>query len=105
MNILVANIGSTSFKYRLYDFPSETLSARGGVERIGAANSRSYVFVGNETREKIAPVPDHGAAVAACLEQLADPKDGCLASPADLAAIGFKAVHAKGVTGVQVVDD
>ncbi|MGL5098321.1 MAG: acetate/propionate family kinase, partial [Planctomycetia bacterium] len=77
----------------------------GGVERIGAANSRSYVFAGNETREKIAPVPDHGAAVAACLEQLADPKDGCLASPADLAAIGFKAVHAKGVTGVQLVDD
>lgn len=41
MKILVANIGSTSFKYRLYQMPDEKLLARGGVERIGAENSRS----------------------------------------------------------------
>ena len=105
MNVLIANIGSTSFKYRLYAMPEERLVARGGVERIGADNSRSYVFLGEETAERIAPVPDHGAAVAACLEQLTDPKAGCLASAAELSAIGFKAVHAKGMTGVQRVDD
>jgi acetate kinase len=105
MKILVANIGSTSFKYRLYDMPAEKLLARGGVERIGAANSRSYVHQGERTAEKIAPVPDHAAAVAACLAQLTDSKDGCLQSAEELAAIGFKAVHAKGVSGVQRVDD
>lgn len=105
MNILVANIGSTSFKYRLYAMPQERLAARGGVERIGSANSRSYVLVGSETIEKIAPVPDHGAAVGACLEQLTDPTRGCLKDAGELAAIGFKAVHAKGLSGVQVVDD
>ena len=33
MKILVANLGSTSFKYRLYDMADERLLARGGVER------------------------------------------------------------------------
>src|SRR5262249_44384033 len=42
-------------------------------------------------------------AVRLCLEQLADKK--CLASPRELAAIGFKAVHAQGLTGVHRVDD
>src|SRR5262249_22910143 len=48
---------------------------------------------------------DHAAAVRLCLEQLADPKRRCLESPAELAAIGFKAVHAQGVSGVQRVDE
>lgn len=105
MKILVANIGSTSFKYRLYAMPEETLLARGGVERIGAQSSRSYVFVGAETIEATGPVPDHGAAVARCLEQLTDPKAGCLADASELAAIGFKAVHARDKSGVQLVDE
>jgi acetate kinase len=105
MKILVANLGSTSFKYRLYDLPGESLLARGGVERIGAANSRTFVLLGDRTLENVAPVPNHAAAVAACLAQLADPQQGCLESAGDLAAIGFKAVHAAGVSGVQRVDD
>ena len=34
MKILVANLGSTSFKYRLFDMNGEKVLARGGVERI-----------------------------------------------------------------------
>ena len=106
MNILVANIGSTSFKYRLYAMPEEKLLARGGVERIGAANSRSYVVLDDgRARESIAPVANHAAAVSSCLTQLTDVKTGCLRSADDLAAIGFKAVHAKNISGVQIVDD
>lgn len=105
MKVLVANIGSTSFKYRLYQMPDETLLARGGVERVGADNARSYVLVGNQTLERIGPVPDHGAAVESCLAQLTDPKIGCLKEPGELSAIGFKAVHARRLSGVQIVDD
>lgn len=105
MKILVANIGSTSFKYRLYAMPEEKLLARGGVERIGAENSRSYLIGTTETIEKIAPVRDHGAALAACLEQLTDPKTGCLKDASEISVVGFKAVHAGTVTGVQIVDD
>ena len=36
MIVLIANLGSTSFKYRLYDMAkAEALLAKGGVERIG----------------------------------------------------------------------
>ena len=33
MKILVANLGSTSFKYRLFDMTDERVLARGGVPR------------------------------------------------------------------------
>jgi acetate kinase len=48
-------------------------------------------------------VPDHGAAVRLCLDQLADPEIGSVRSADEVAAIGFKAVHARGLTGVHKV--
>ena len=36
MKILVANLGSTSFKYRLFDMDGQRQLARGGIERIGS---------------------------------------------------------------------
>ncbi len=104
MKILVANLGSTSFKYRLFDMDGERLLARGGVERIGSPQSRCFVEANGKREEATVAAKDHAVAVRLCLEQLSDPKRGCLKSPAELAAIGFKAVHARGVTGVQRVD-
>jgi acetate kinase len=105
MKILVANLGSTSFKYRLFDMASERLLARGGVERIGSERSRCYLEAGRNKEEAYLVAPDHAVAVRLCLQQLSDPKLECLKDPSELAAIGFKAVHAKGVTGVQRVDE
>ena len=34
MNILVANLGSTSVKYQLLDMPSEAVIAKGKIERV-----------------------------------------------------------------------
>jgi acetate kinase len=108
MKVLVANLGSTSFKYRLFDLP-ETAGeeggmelARGGVERIGATESRVYATAGATVREAVMPVPDHGVALEAALEQLTG-SGGPLGSASDVAAVGFKAVHggrAGGVTRV-----
>src|ERR1700730_13249323 len=121
MKILVANLGSTSFKYRLFDMADERVLARGGVERIGSGVlgrvrraaggrigsdvSRCFVEAGGVRDEAHLAAPDHAVAVRHCLKQLADPKLGCLKSPAELAAIGFKAVHAQKMTGVQRVDE
>ena len=105
MKILVANLGSTSFKYRLFDMTDERVLARGGVERIGAENARCYIEAGKLRDEATLAAKDHAVAVRLCLKQLADPKLGCLKDAAELAAIGFKAVHAQGITGVQRVDD
>src|SRR5579884_455904 len=105
MKILVANLGSTSFKYRLFDMTTEAVLARGGIERIGSSQSPCFVESGGQREEAIVEARDHAAAVRLCLEQLADPKRRCLRDPSELAAIGFKAVHAQGLSGVQRVDE
>lgn len=105
MKILVANLGSTSFKYRLFDMTDEQMLARGGVERIGEAESSCFVEANGEREELTISAPDHAVAVRLCLEQLSDPKRGCLQNPEELAGIGFKAVHAQAMTGVQRVND
>ena len=103
MKILVANLGSTSFKYRLFDMADEKMLARGGVERIGSPESKCFVEVGGQREELTITAKDHAVAVTLCLQQLTDKK--CLTSPQELSAIGFKAVHAKGITGVHRVDE
>ncbi len=105
MKVLVANLGSTSFKYRLFAMDKEELLARGGVERIGSSQARSYCIIGDTQWEKTGPVPDHAAALESCLQQLTRPETAVLTSVAELAAVGFKAVHARGLSGVQRVDD
>jgi acetate kinase len=103
MKILVANLGSTSFKYRLFDMADERQLARGGVERIGSAESPCFVEIAGKRQELRARVPDHAVAVRQCLAQLTDPATGCLQSEAEVAAIGFKAVHGGRISGVQRV--
>jgi len=103
MKILVANLGSTSFKYRLLDMADEKQLARGGIERIGAAESRCVVEIEGRQEELTAAVPDHAVAVCKCLEQLTATDTGCLNSADEVAAIGFKAVHGGRISGVQRV--
>jgi len=106
MKILVANIGSTSFKFRLFEMPAERELARGGVERIGQARSRCYFRRAgqqdwDESQQRVA---NQGQALARCLEWLTGTDPPVLADPSELAAVGFKAVIAKGLTGVHRVD-
>src|SRR5437588_619631 len=83
MKILVANLGSTSFKYRLFDMADEQVLARGGVERIGSDQARCYVTVGAAKEEAELAARDHAVAVQLCLRQLSDPKFNCLRDPAE----------------------
>ncbi len=89
MRILVANIGSTSFKHRLYERDGEKVLAEGRAERIGQPGG---------------PCPDYETAVSACLREIAGPGKP-LASLDDLAAVGFKTVHARGMSGCRIVDE
>src|SRR5581483_5336241 len=77
MKILVANLGSTSFKYRLFDMEDEHVLARGGVERIGSDQARCFVETGGKRDEAVLAARDHAVAVRLCLKQLAD--KNCLA--------------------------
>ncbi len=100
MKVLVSNLGSTSFKYRLFDMNDERELARGAVERIGAPQSPCRVKIGSWSDERVMAVPHHGVAVQACLQQLTDAEHGCLKDPSELTAIGFKAVHGGRYSGV-----
>lgn len=105
MKVLVANLGSTSFKYRLFDMTNETQLARGSIDRIGSPSSLCKVSIGNYSGSMEMHVPHHGVAVDACMQQLTDREHGCLESPADVSGIGFKAVHGGRLQGVFRIDE
>ena len=107
MKVLVANLGSTSFKYRLFDLSNETQLAKGGIDRIGqpGALSSCSVQIGSYKAETQESVPSHAAAVGICLEQLTDAEHGCLKSVDEVGGIGFKAVFAGNLSGVRIVDE
>jgi len=89
MKVLIPNIGSTSFKFRVLDMPAEILLAEGRVERIGQPGS---------------DCPDYPAAIAKCLAEIAGPGKP-LASIAEIDAVGFKAVHAGPFNKPQIIDE
>ena len=96
--ILVANIGSTSFKFRLIEMPCERILAKGGMERIGSADSTFKYQLGSEPEVKGSqPFPDYSAAIA-FVEKI-------LGGFQHLAAVGFKPVMARGISGTQVLDE
>ena len=73
MKILVANLGSTSFKYRLFDLTSETQLARGSIDRIGQPASACVVEIDAQRQEIQRQIDDHAQAVDFCLQQLTWP--------------------------------
>ena len=83
MKILVANIGSTSLKWRLFDCSNsaERLLHKGGFERV----------------------TDYSKAIEDCLAELKTTK--AIASESELSAVGFKTVIAKNVTGCVRLDE
>ncbi|HUE36294.1 MAG TPA: hypothetical protein VMO20_02795 [Candidatus Acidoferrum sp.] len=83
MKILVANIGSTSLKWRLFDFSNsaERLVHTGGFERV----------------------TDYSRAVEDCLAELK--KANAIREEGELNAVGFKTVIAKDVTGCVRLDE
>ncbi|HEU5123496.1 MAG TPA: acetate kinase [Verrucomicrobiae bacterium] len=83
MKILVANIGSTSLKWRLFDSSSspERVLHKGGFERVS----------------------DYPKAIEDCLAELKNA--GAIQDESELAAVGFKTVLAKDVTGCVRLDE
>ena len=81
MNILVLNCGSSSVKFQLLDMTSESVLAKGLVERIGAGQARLKYQTAEDKLEKESPeVDDHSGAVRVILDQLTDTQEGVLGS-------------------------
>jgi acetate kinase len=83
VKILVANLGSTSLKWRLFDFSNghERLLHKGGFERVS----------------------DYPKAIGDCLIQLKD--SGHIENESELAAVGFKTIMARGINGCVRLDE
>jgi acetate kinase len=95
--ILVANLGSTSFKFRLYEMPTERLLAKGGFERLGSDRAAWKITIGDGPEKSgQGDIRTHEDAI-----RLTDRELGGLAH---LAAVGFKPVMARGISGTQLMD-
>jgi len=104
MKILVSNLGSTSFKYKLFDMPAGQVLARGGMDRIGDTGSvHTYQLGDAEEIEIQVSLPNHASAIDEALARLIGP-EGVLASLEELNAVGFKTVHARAISGVVELD-
>lgn len=105
-NVLVANVGSTSLKFKVFHLPHTDHLAKGYIENIGKPNAR--ITYSNERGDEFAsddPIPDYTSAVTLAMNCLTDSKIGVLDDLKALDAVGFKTVHAKGYTGVQELND
>ena len=103
--IFVMNLGTTSFKFKLYAFEGEVRSvlAAGELESVGAAESvYELTYADGRCRKEAAHIPDHGAAFAHCFGLLQ--QDGILRDLDDLTAVGYKAVHGGDLSGTCIVD-
>jgi acetate kinase len=83
VKVLVANLGSTSLKWRLFRFADgrEDMLHKGGFERV----------------------VDYPKAIGDCLSELK--QAGHISSETDLAAVGFKTIMARGVNGCVRLDE
>jgi len=101
VKVLIPNIGSTSFKWRLLEMPegedasgpgaaaTERELAQGRVERIGQAGGECA---------------DCPAAIRKCIGEIVG-EGKPLRSLAEIGAVGFKAVHAGPLNAPQIVDE
>ena len=83
MKVLIANLGSTSFKYRLFrmDDAGQEVLAKGGYERVS----------------------DYAAVIDDALATLQN--DGVISSADEIDAVGFKTVLGKNLSGCVIADE
>jgi acetate kinase len=94
-------VGSTSFKYKLFDMADETTLAEGRIERIGDDEAPVEHRIGDQHLEKTCRIPDYPSAIKEVMSSLS----GLIAEPTDLDAVGFKTVHLRGEPGIYLLNE
>jgi acetate kinase len=107
MQIIVCNIGSSSFKFQLLDMPGERQRARGYTERVGTNDAIITYWVDDrQVHSEVAPISSQRDAVQHALTFLQNPAYGLLSSLQQIDGVGFKAVQAGEKNGsVFLADD
>lgn len=106
MKVLISNVGSTSFKYKLFEMDDESILARGGAERVKSEQGLFYHQAGGKPEVRLElPLPDHNTAISLALDKLVDPEVGVLSSLDEVAAVGFKTVLAGDFPGTTLLTE
>lgn len=102
-NILAINAGSSSLKFQLLDMPSEAVTAKGQIERIGLKDSIFTIKSKNGKTEKVEDIQDHASAVQILLDMLIS--EGVVSSYDEIDGVGHRIVHGGEVFSDSVLID
>jgi acetate kinase len=105
MKILIANVGSTSFKFKLYEMPTEAILAQGKIENIGSKESAYRFSSEKNVSSGVKEYAHYEDAVSASIQFLTDPANAMLGDVSDLDAVGFKTVHGKNIRECRILND
>ena len=90
MKILVINAGSSSLKYQLIDMDTESVIAKGLVERIGIEGSNIVHKKDGKEFKTEAPMESHVDAMGYVIKELTDPEHGAIKSMDEIGAVGHR---------------
>jgi acetate kinase len=95
VKVLVVNAGSSSVKFTVYEMETETVLAKGVVERIGLREPNFvYERPGQEKEEQVVAVANHQDALKTICERMVDSANGgILKDLSEIDAIGHRVVH------------
>ncbi len=94
MKILTLNCGSSSVKYQVYNWNTQSVLGGGVVERVGETLSDiDHQSTGKDGHKAKRACPSHKEAIAWVMEILIDKTFGCLASMNEVKAVGHRVVH------------
>jgi acetate kinase len=89
--ILAINAGSSSLKFQLLDMPTEVVTAKGQIERIGLTDSTFSIKSDLGKTETVQDIKDHAEAVNLLLDMLI--KEGIVKSFDEIDGVGHRVVH------------
>jgi len=105
MIVMIVNVGSTSLKFRVLDMDGEREMASGKIDRIGAAGKSVFACkTSKRSFQRELGTIDYAQAVKTMLDDLTDEDHGVLKLE-HIRAIGFKTVHARGISDTTILDD
>lgn len=92
--VLVINSGSSSLKFMMFSMRTETMLAKGVIERIGSAEATlTYQRDGEQKTTEGVRAENHGQALEQVSAMLTHPARGILKSLEEVEAIGHRVLH------------
>lgn len=94
MIVFVVNCGSSSLKYQLIDMTTESVMAKGLIERIGMDGSVLKHTPGEKEAVEInTEIPDHKVAIQLVIDALTNEDHGVIKKMSEINAVGHRVVH------------